>query len=117
VTTPIAVVTPIFCPEAEDHPGPTVMGEDRAFHVVPRPAELAVGALSLARIRELIAIVVQSRRDHGDANLHVLDGLTLFGPDDVVDLPDLLHPNPAGYRRMGERFNEMAFGAGGPLAS
>jgi hypothetical protein len=115
-TTPIALVTPIFCPEAEDHPGPTVMGEDGAFHVVPRPEELAVGALSLTRIRELIAMVVASRQAAGDEHLHLLDGLSLFGPGDVDDLPDLLHPNAAGYRRMGERFNSMAFGPGGPLA-
>jgi lysophospholipase L1-like esterase len=44
----------------------------------------------------------------------VLDGLALFGPDDAGDLPDALHPNAAGYRRMGERFHAMAF-AGGPL--
>jgi hypothetical protein len=114
-TTPIAVVTPIFCPEAEEHPGPTVMGEDQQFHVVPRPEELAVGALSLTRIRELIRMVVDARRGAGDANLHVLDGLSLFGPDDLPDLPDLLHPNAAGYRRMGERFDAIAFGAGGPF--
>ena len=114
--TPIALVTPIFCPEAEDHPGPTVMGEDQRFHVVPRPDELAVGSLSLRRIRELIAIVVDARRGAGDGHLHLLDGLALFGPGDVEDLPDLLHPNAAGYRRMGERFHAMAFADGGPLA-
>lgn len=113
-TTPIALVTPIFCPEAENHPGPTVMGEDRAFHVVPRSRELSTGALSLVRIRELIGHVAGAR---GDANLHVLDGLALFGPDDVGDLPDLLHPNAAGYRRMGERFHAMAFAPGGPLSA
>lgn len=115
-TTPIAVVTPIFCPEAEDHPGPTIMGEDGTFGVVPRSPELAVGALSLRRIRELISMVVGSRQANGDANLHLLDGLSLFGPDDVADLPDLLHPNAAGYRRMGERFHAMAFAGGGPFA-
>jgi len=61
-------------------------------------------------------VVVEARRAEGDANLHVLDGLLLFGPDDVADLPDLLHPNPAGYRRMGERFHELAFANGGPFA-
>ena len=41
----------------------------------------------------------------------------LFGPDDVDDLPDGLHPNGDGYVRMGERFAALAFAAGGPLAS
>jgi hypothetical protein len=112
-TTPIALVTPILCPEAEAAPGPTVMGEDRKYHVVPRPPELATGALSLERIRELIGVVAGRRED---PNLHVLDGLELFGPGDVADLPDLLHPNAAGYRRMGERFHAMAFAPGAPLA-
>jgi hypothetical protein len=114
-TTPIALVSPIFCPEAEDHPGPTLMGEDQRFHVVPRSAELSTGALSLRRIRELLADVVRARQANGDANLHLLDGLALFGEDDVDDLPDLLHPNPDGYRRMGERFHAMAF-VEGPFA-
>jgi hypothetical protein len=111
-TTPIALVTPIFCPSAEDHPGPTVMGADGTFHTVERSTELAVGALSLRRIRELISQAVAARQD---PNLHLLDGLALFGPDDVGDLPDLLHPNAAGYRRMGERFHAMAFAPGAPL--
>jgi lysophospholipase L1-like esterase len=42
--------------------------------------------------------------------------LALFGPDDVGDLPDGLHPNPAGYQRIGDRFFDLAFGPGGPLA-
>jgi lysophospholipase L1-like esterase len=44
-----------------------------------------------------------------------VDGLALFGPDDVGDLPDGLHPNAAGYRRMGERFHAVALADGGPL--
>jgi hypothetical protein len=112
-TTPIALVTPIFCPSAEDHPGPTVQGPDQKFHVVPRTPELSTGALTLRRIRELEAEVVKAR---SDPNLHLLDGLALFGPDDAGDLPDDLHPNPAGYRRMGERFFDMAFAPGRPLA-
>ena len=35
----------------------------------------------------------------------------------IGDLPDMLHPNAAGYRRMGERFHRLAFASGGPLAS
>jgi lysophospholipase L1-like esterase len=53
----------------------------------------------------------------GDANLHYLDGLALFGPDDAGDLPDDLHPNAAGYARLGHRFAAHAFAMGGPLGS
>jgi lysophospholipase L1-like esterase len=117
-STPIAVVTPIICPPAEDHPGPTIsaVGE-RRVHIVPRAPELSVGALTLMRVRTLIAEVVAARRKEGDDNLHVLDGLTLFGADDLADLPDDLHPNAAGYQRMGERFHQMAFAAGGVFSN
>ena len=80
------------------------------------PRDLAVGALSLVRIRELLELVVTQRRAAGDANLHSLHGHRLFGADDVGDLPDGLHPNGAGYRRMGERFAEFAFSVAGPFA-
>ena len=45
-----------------------------------------------------------------------MDGRELFGPDDLADLPDGLHPNAAGYRTMGERFARLAFGTGGVFA-
>ncbi|MEY3691631.1 MAG: hypothetical protein RJB57_1287, partial [Actinomycetota bacterium] len=48
-------------------------------------------------------------------NIHYLDGLSLFGPDDAGDLPDLLHPNREGYARMGARFHRLAF-VDGPFA-
>jgi hypothetical protein len=110
--TPILLVTPIICPAAEDHPGPTRQGEDMKFHCVPREEELALGALSLRRMRELMAHVVASRQDEGDKQLHLLDGLELFGADDVGSLPDGLHPSAEGYRTMGERFHSLVFEQG-----
>lgn len=115
--TPLAVVTPIVCPVAEDHPGPTLAVPGRPVWVVDRPVELATGALSLQRIRTLLADVVEARRRAGDHAIHLLDGLALFGADDLADLPDGLHPNDAGYVRMGERFAELAFRVGGPFAA
>lgn len=113
--TPLLVVTPIYFPASEEHPGPTAFVGMRAG-VYARPPELALGALSIGRIRELITMVVERRRQAGDANLHVLDGRELFGEGDAGDLPDGLHPNTAGYMRMGERFARLAFGAGGAFA-
>lgn len=99
---PILLVSPIFCPLAEDGPGPTLRTAT-GFRVPERSAALALGALSLRRIRELLSGIVQRR---GDANLHYLDGLALFGPADADRLPDLLHPDAEGQRRMGARFAE-----------
>lgn len=114
--TPLLLVTPIICPVAEDHPGPTPLGDDRRVHVVPRPPELSAGSLSLRRIRQLTADVVDARRGAGDRNLHLLDGYELFGERDLEHLPDGLHPDPAGYRLIGERFHRLAFSEGGVFA-
>jgi len=114
--TRILLVSPIHCPSVEDHPGPNVARRDGTFGVVEGLDEARVTHLTLQKVRAAIEAIVDGRRAAGDTNLHYLDGLTLFGPDDVGDLPDLLHPNPTGYRRIGERFAAAAFAAGGPLA-
>jgi hypothetical protein len=113
---PLVVITPITCPVAEDHPGPTGVDAAGRCVVYDRPAELALGSLTLSRIRALEAEVVGARRAAGDDHLHLVQGPDLFGPDDVDDLPDGLHPNAAGYQRMGERFHALAFQGDGPFA-
>jgi hypothetical protein len=112
---PLLVLTPIIYPAGEHHPGPSIVRNGTSA-VVDRPAELAFGALSVGRIRQLIKEVVRRRQDAGDGNLHLLDGRELFGASDLADLPDGLHPNAAGYRRIGERFAAAAFGKGAPFA-
>ena len=113
--TPITVITPIVCPAAETEPGPTFQDEAGLF-VVPtdRPASMAVGALTLERIRELLGLVVLVRQAT-DPNLRLVSGLELFGPDDLggggLVLPDGLHPDAAGYRVMGERAARLLFDA------
>jgi len=101
--TPIMIVSPIFCPAAEERPGPTFR-EGTGFVTLNREPALAAGALTLQRVRAILEEIVVARRAAGDENLHYLSGLELFGADDVVDLPDGLHPNAAGLRRMGDRF-------------
>ncbi|MER7173120.1 GDSL-type esterase/lipase family protein [Streptomyces mesophilus] len=113
--TPLLILTPIFCTTAEDRPGPTPYGPDGRFTAVERPADSSGGCLSLGRIRELLGAQVELRRAEGDGALHLVEGTDLFGPADAGDLPDGLHPNPAGYRRMAGRFLPLAFGEGSLL--
>jgi hypothetical protein len=108
--TPILLVSPIYCPSAEETPGPTIPDSDGKFITQPGHESIREGCLTLQRVRKLIARVVSDRKD---ARLGYLDGLSLFSAEDAHDLPDDLHPNPAGYIRMGERFAESAFGANG----
>ncbi len=113
--TPILVASPIICPSAETNPGPTVPNSDGVFETIPGHESVRPGSLTLQRMREIMAAVIELRQP-SDPNLHYLDGLELFGPNDVADLPDALHPNGDGYVRMGERFCQLAFGPGRPLA-
>jgi lysophospholipase L1-like esterase len=69
--------------------------------------------MTLRRAREIVEDVVRVR---ADPHLQYLDGLALFGPGDASDLPDDLHPNAAGYQRMGERFHQQVF-VDGPWAA
>ncbi|HEY0300269.1 MAG TPA: SGNH/GDSL hydrolase family protein [Rhizomicrobium sp.] len=93
--TPIALVSPIWSPPRED-----VGDKD---------------GLSLVRMRELLQAVVAARIKAGDGRVRYLSGLELFGPADRGDLPDELHPNAAGYIRMGERFHGLMLRPGGFL--
>jgi GDSL-like Lipase/Acylhydrolase family len=115
--TPILLVSPIFCPSAEDRPGPTIPNADGRYITVDGLEDLRLTCLTLNKIRTAIASIVETRRGLGDTNLHYLNGLELFGADDAADLHDDLHPNAAGYVRIGQRFAELAFGPGGPLTS
>lgn len=114
--TPIILVSPIFCPSAEHHPGPTVSNAEGKFVTVPGHSDIQTGCLTLTRIRDIIAEVVDTRRGLGDKHLAHISGLDLFGEPDAPGLPDDLHPDPAGYRQMGERFATRAFGARGLFA-
>jgi len=96
-STPIVVVSPIWSPPREDAPGAGGAGP------------------SLKRMRELLQGVVEARQRSGDDRIRYLCGLELFGPGDRADLPDELHPNHAGYRRMGERFHKLMLGRDGFL--
>ena len=99
-TTPILLISPIICPFHEVNPGPTLIG-DAGLTSMERPQALAAGALNLPKIRAILETIVNER---GDTNLYFMSGLELFNEGDLGMMPDLLHPNSAGYRLMGERF-------------
>ena len=104
-STPILVISPILCPMHEDTPGPTVTdpvtGERRGTS--DAPPDPFQPPLTLRVVREILHDVVASRSAH-DPALFYLDGLDLFGPDDIEELPDGLHPSATGYLRMADRF-------------
>ncbi|MFI8524186.1 GDSL-type esterase/lipase family protein [Promicromonospora sukumoe] len=120
-TTPLLLVSPIFCGIHEDTPGPGAvdpesLGTDQVrFVATGRSEEQQQGKLTLRVIRDALASVVEHRAD--DVNLHYLDGTALYGADDAVDhpLPDALHPDTATHRIIGERFAEHAFSGTGPF--
>ena len=95
-TTPITVISPIFSPGREDC---AVTDIPTYFGGAP-----LVGDLTLNDMRQRLAEVVELHRARGDHAIDYLDGRALFGEADADLLPDGLHPSPAGYALMGERF-------------
>ncbi|MFJ1708475.1 GDSL-type esterase/lipase family protein [Kitasatospora sp. NPDC088346] len=118
-TTPLLVVSPVLCPVQEDTPGPLAPdfdGRTLRFKATGDPAERAAGRLTLTVIRDELARIV-GERAVDDPDLHHLDGRDLYGEADYAELPlpDEVHPDPAGHRRIAENFARLAFGDGGPF--
>ncbi|MBK3577853.1 lipase [Streptomyces sp. MBT65] len=120
-TTPLLVVSAILCPVQEDTPGPLMPdfeGGTPGFRATGDPAERPLGRLTLTVIRAELARIVALRATD-DPNLHYLDGRDLYGEQDHTELPlpDAVHPDPAGHRRIAENFGQLVFGDGGPFAA
>lgn len=111
-STPLLVVSPIFCPIHEALPGPSVydmeaLAEGRlSFKAGGSADEVGQGKLTLGLIREQLREIVRQRTAGGDANIRYVDGLELYGANDNLrlPLPDQLHPDAASHRLIGERF-------------
>lgn len=84
--TPIGVITSIFSCDRETTPN-------------------AVGC-TLEDYRVMTRDAVGRVVAQGDPNLHLFEGLDLFGADDAAMLPDDLHPNGEGYELIGQRAAE-----------
>lgn len=116
-TTPLVLVSPIYCGIHEKTPGPGAFdlsaladGQLR-FIATGDPADRARGKLALVDIRAELARVVASRQS-SDPNLHYVDGLDLYGEVDarLHPLPDALHPDAETHQLIGERFAERTAG-------
>ena len=83
---PIAVTSPIVSPSRET-------------------TRNAVG-LTLQAIRDETDDAVARLQAAGDDNIHYVNGLDIMGAESVHLLPDGLHPNAEGYKRMGKQFLE-----------
>ncbi|MGD7789503.1 SGNH/GDSL hydrolase family protein [Propionibacteriaceae bacterium Y1700] len=81
--TPILVMSPISCPDRDN-------------------AEGASG-MTLREIGDFVVEATELLRKHGDADLHLLEGPTVLGPDDADRLHDGLHPDTEGYALMASR--------------
>lgn len=80
---PILVISPIISTGREETPN--------------------MAGLSLSRIRAMVTQITTDLQDAGDTALHLVNGLEVFGDQDLALLPDDLHPNSDGYGVMGER--------------
>ncbi len=118
-TTPILVISPLYCAIHEETPGPAqfdldALAEGRIrFKAEGKPEEVAAGKLTLSVIRDMLQAII-ARRTETDANIHYLDGRTLYGEADAArfPLPDALHPDAAAHRLIGERFMQQVFETG-----
>ena len=75
-----------------------------------RMALIAVSALAIPHD---VFLQTMNTYHHPSRIVFIHDDAT--GTVTVHDLPDGLHPNSDGYRRMAEQFLPLAFGAGAPL--
>lgn len=110
-STPVVVISPIYCEPVELAAGPTVQDPTRPYEwsiAGGTEADVALGKLSLGSIRAALADIVERRRG-SDPHLHYVDGSTLYGALDAerMPLPDNLHPGPDVQRLIGERFADQ----------
>lgn len=82
--TPMAICSPIISP--------------------PRETTDNIVGLSLTKMRDQIREAVAIMQERGDDQIHYIDGLKLFGPEEVKYLPDQTHPNAEGYKVLARRF-------------
>ena len=100
--TPILVISPVCCPAHEQNPGPSEE-IDGKVHGQPFGRHEWIGELTLQGIRELLKDIVATRGS-SDSKIFYLDGLALFGLEDGLTMPDGIHPDAEGYKRIAANF-------------
>jgi len=104
-TTPIHEITPDSCPAHEDNPGPSETSPDGMVQGQPFSRHEWIGELTLRGIREILSELVAVRAQT-DSNIYYLDGLQLFNHTEALTMPDGIHPDAAGYRKIAANFVE-----------
>lgn len=105
-TTPVVIISPIYCRAVETAPGPTTLDPATySIRAVPIDETRGASALTLERIRAELERIVDIR-SVSDPHLRYLDGRRLLDEEDDLAgrLPDGIHPDEEGYRLMGLRF-------------
>ena len=82
--TPLIACSAIWSPDRESKPN--------------------VVGMTLQMMRAEVAKAVDIFRQRGDRQIFYVDGLKLFGPELAQYLPDGVHPDAEGYRRLGQNF-------------
>jgi hypothetical protein len=106
-TTPILVISPVCCPAHEDNPGPSETSADGMVQGQPHSRHSWIGELTLRSIREILSELVAVRAVN-DKNLYYMDGMQLFNETEAQTMPDGIHPDAAGYRKIASNFVERA---------
>lgn len=89
-TTPLVLISPIISP--------------------PREGKKQIETnLGLKEMRSTISEIVETCRKYGDKNIYYVDGLKIFGQNELKYLPDDLHPNSEGQPVLAEHFIEEVF--------
>lgn len=86
---PLAIISPIYSP--------------------PREKVKGGSGLSLEDMRNILSDIVASCKKYGDNNIYYVDGLKIFGPEEIKYLPDELHPNAEGQFILADHFVKEVF--------
>ena len=113
-STPLVVISPLYCPIHEDTPGPTALDPTALADGVLRfvatgdPSEQEAGKLTMNVIRDELSRVVK-QRSATDQHIHYIDGRDLYGKDDFAQFPlsDELHPVADTHEQIGSRITEV----------